>query len=236
MTSLPPAQQPADQPGRPPVASPTPASPPPASPTPSAPPPAPPAPAAPERVVLSADEIGRALTRIAFEIIERNRGAQDIVLLGIPSRGAPLARRLAAGIDAAEGRARGDVTAGPREGSVPVGELDITLYRDDLRAHPTRALLPTRLPEGGIDGKVVVLVDDVLFSGRTVRAALDALTDLGRPAAVQLVALVDRGHRRLPIRADYVGKNLPTATSERVQVRLTELDGVDSVAIAEGSR
>ena len=184
-----------------------------------------------ERVVLSAEEIGRALTRIAFEIVERNHGASDVVLLGIPSRGAPLARRLADRIELAEERGR-DASVATEPVRVPVGELDITLYRDDLRAKPTRALAPTRLPAAGIDGKVVVLVDDVLYSGRSVRAALDALTDLGRPAAVQLVALVDRGHRRLPIRADYVGKNLPTATTERVQVRLVETDGEDSVSIS----
>lgn len=183
-----------------------------------------------ERVVLSADEINRALTRIAFEILERNRGPQDLVLLGIPSRGTPLARRLAERIELAEERGR--PAGSPAAQRVPVGDLDITLYRDDLRANPTRALVPTRLPEAGIDGKTVVLVDDVLYSGRSVRAALDALTDLGRPAAVQLVALVDRGHRRLPIRADYVGKNLPTATSERVQVRLIETDGEDYVSIS----
>ncbi|MBN8883190.1 MAG: bifunctional pyr operon transcriptional regulator/uracil phosphoribosyltransferase PyrR, partial [Salana multivorans] len=170
-----------------------------------------------------------ALTRIAFEIVERNHGAQDIVLLGIPRRGAPLAKRLAERIELAEGRGRAGETPATQ---VPVGELDITLYRDDLRANPTRALTPTRLPASGIDGRTVVLVDDVLFSGRTIRAALDALTDVGRPAAVQLVALVDRGHRQLPIRADYVGKNLPTATSERVQVRLVETDGDDYVSIS----
>ncbi|HCX84786.1 MAG TPA: bifunctional pyr operon transcriptional regulator/uracil phosphoribosyltransferase PyrR [Micrococcales bacterium] len=182
-----------------------------------------------ERVVLSADEIGRALTRIAHEILERNHGAAELVLLGIPSRGVPLAARLADRIRLAEERSQAPDGEPPVR--VPVGELDITLYRDDLRHHPTRSLTPTVLPPGGIDGRVVVLVDDVLFSGRTVRAALDALTDLGRPRAVQLVALVDRGHRQLPVRADYVGKNLPTAVTERVQVRLEEIDGVDAVAI-----
>lgn len=184
------------------------------------------------RVVLESDEISRALTRIAHEILERNRGAEDLVLLGIPSRGVPLAKRLAGRIALADARGDGD---GPTA-DVPVGEIDITLYRDDIRRRPTRGLTPTRLPEGGIDEKTVILVDDVLFSGRSVRAALDALADLGRPRSVQLVALVDRGHRQLPIRADYVGKNLPTATSERVQVRLVETDGHDDVSISDGSR
>ncbi len=179
------------------------------------------------RTVLEADEMARALTRIAHEIIERNRGAHDLVLLGIPRRGVPLAHRIATRIEAAESR-----TGSGEIHPIPVGEVDITLYRDDLHRHPTRSLTPTRLPQGGIDDKVVVLVDDVLFSGRSVRAALDALADLGRPRAVQLVALVDRGHRQLPIRADYVGKNLPTATAERVQVLLAEVDGEDAVTIS----
>lgn len=180
----------------------------------------------PASEVLSAQDIARALTRIAHEILERNKGARDLVLLGIPSRGVPLAHRLAERIRTAEARDGGGSSA------PPVGELDITLYRDDLRHQPTRGLEPTHLPPGGIDGKVVVLVDDVLFSGRSVRAALDALVDHGRPRAVQLVALVDRGHRELPIRADYVGKNLPTSATERVNVHLAELDGVDAVSIA----
>ena len=177
------------------------------------------------RTVLDAGEIARALTRIAHEILERNKGADDVVLLGIPTRGVSLARRIAERIAEIEGR------------PVPVGSLDITMYRDDLRSRPARALLPTQIPAGGVDGTIVVLVDDVLFSGRTIRAALDALSDLGRPRAVQLAVLVDRGHRELPIRADYVGKNLPTAPSERVLVRLAEHDGEDAVIIAgEGSR
>ncbi|PFG19639.1 bifunctional pyr operon transcriptional regulator/uracil phosphoribosyltransferase PyrR [Serinibacter salmoneus] len=180
-----------------------------------------------ERVVLTEHEISRALTRIAHEILERNHGADGVALMGIPRRGVPLAHRLAERIAIAEGKSPDGV-----DSLVAVGELDITLHRDDLRRHPTRGLTPTIEPPGGIDGRTVVLVDDVLYSGRTVRAALDALTDLGRPRAVQLVALVDRGHRRLPIRADFVGKNLPTATSERVQVRLVETDGVDAVAIS----
>jgi len=171
------------------------------------------------RVVLDDRDISRALTRIAHEILERNKGAQDLVLLGIPSRGVPLAERVAERIAAVEGDA------------VPVGSLDVTMYRDDLRLKPARALLPTEIPPGGIDDKVVVLVDDVLFSGRTIRAALDALNDIGRPQAVQLAVLVDRGHRELPIRADFVGKNLPTSLVERVRVSLEGIDDVDAVTI-----
>ena len=171
------------------------------------------------RVVLDARDIARALTRISHEILERNKGAGDLVLLGIPRRGVPLAQRIAERISSVEGIA------------VPVGSLDITMYRDDLRMKPARALLPTEIPSGGIDGKVVVLVDDVLFSGRTIRSALDALNDVGRPEAVRLAVLVDRGHRELPIRADFVGKNLPTSLVERVSVRLAETDGVDAVSI-----
>ena len=170
--------------------------------------------------VLDAEEIRRALTRIAHEILERTHGGDDVILLGIPTRGVPLARRLAARIGEFEGV------------EVPCGSLDVTMHRDDLRLRPARALGRTDLPVGGVDGKTVVLVDDVLYSGRTVRAALDALTDLGRPRAVQLAVLVDRGHRELPIRPDYVGKNLPTSTSEHVHVRVRELDGLDEVAIA----
>jgi len=172
------------------------------------------------RVVLDQRDISRALTRIAHEILERNKGAQDLVLLGIPTRGVPLANRVAAKITSVEGV------------HVPVGSLDITMYRDDLRMRPARTLLPTEIPSGGIDGKVVVLVDDVLFSGRTIRAALDAMNDVGRPTSVRLAVLVDRGHRELPIRADFVGKNLPTSLVEKVSVRLAEFDGVDSVTIS----
>ena len=176
-------------------------------------------PATPEpsdgRVVLDARDITRALTRISHEILERNRGAGDLVLLGIPSRGVPLAERIAERMAAVEGY------------DVPVGSLDVTMYRDDLRRQPARAPQPTALPPGGIDGRTVVLVDDVLYSGRTVRAALDAMNDLGRPDVVRLAVLVDRGHRELPIRADHVGKNLPSARSERVSVRLAEVDEVD---------
>ena len=172
------------------------------------------------RVVLDQRDISRALTRIAHEILERNKGAQDLVLLGIPTRGVPLANRVAAKITSVEGV------------HVPVGSLDITMYRDDLRMRPARTLLPTEIPSGGIDGKVVVLVDDVLFSGRTIRAALDAMNDVGRPTSVRLAVLVNRGHRELPIRADFVGKNLPTSLVEKVSVRLAEFDGVDSVTIS----
>jgi pyrimidine operon attenuation protein/uracil phosphoribosyltransferase len=172
------------------------------------------------RTVLDGAEIARALTRVAHEIVERAKGADDLVLLGIPTRGAFLARRVAERIRDIEGR------------DVPVGSLDITMYRDDLRRGPARALLPTEIPAGGIDDKVVVLVDDVLFSGRTIRAALDAMNDIGRPRAVQLAVLVDRGHRELPIRADYVGKNIPTSISEKVLVLVSEHDGEDAVLIA----
>ena len=178
-----------------------------------------PGPQANPRTVLEAADIHRALTRIAHEILERTRGAEQVVLLGIPTRGVPLAGRLAARIAQVEDR------------PMPHGSLDITMYRDDLRLRPARGLGPTNVPAEGIDGKTVVLVDDVLYSGRTVRAALDALNDLGRPLAVQLAVLVDRGHRELPIRADYVGKNLPTSQQEVVRVLLTETDGEDAVLL-----
>ncbi len=174
--------------------------------------------------VLDAEEIRRALTRIAHEILERTHGGDDVILLGIPTRGVPLARRLAARIGEFEGL------------EVPCGSLDVTMHRDDLRLRPARALGRTDLPVGGVDGQTIILVDDVLYSGRTVRAALDALTDLGRPRAVQLAVLVDRGHRELPIRADYVGKNLPTSQREVVRVLLTEVDGQDAVLIGEEGR
>jgi pyrimidine operon attenuation protein/uracil phosphoribosyltransferase len=173
----------------------------------------------PGRIVLDARDITRALTRIAHEILERNKGGQHLVLLGIPTRGVPLAQRVAERIAAVEGY------------DVPVGSLDVTMYRDDLRLKPARALLPTQIPPGGVDGKTVVLVDDVLFSGRTIRAALDALNDIGRPLAVRLAVLVDRGHRELPIRADFVGKNLPTSLVERVSVTLAGIDDQDAVTI-----
>ncbi|SCL53948.1 bifunctional pyr operon transcriptional regulator/uracil phosphoribosyltransferase PyrR [Micromonospora chersina] len=175
------------------------------------------------KVILTAADVSRVVDRIAHQILEKTQGAADTVLLGIPTRGVPLARRLAARISTFE-----DVT-------VPVGVLDITLYRDDLRRNATRAVGPTDLPPGGIDGRRVILVDDVLFSGRTVRAALDALSDVGRPASVQLAVLVDRGHRQLPIRADYVGKNIPTALAENVKVTLAETDGADEVRLHGGT-
>ena len=174
------------------------------------------------RSVMEADDISRSLRRIAHEILERNKGPEDIVLLGIPTRGVPLAKRLQFMLAEA-----GNCPA------VPLGILDITMYRDDLAAQPTRAPRPTSIPEGGINDKVVVLVDDVLYSGRTIRSALEAISDIGRPRAVQLAVLVDRGHRELPIRADYVGKNLPTSRSERVWVNLQESDGADAVRIEE---
>jgi pyrimidine operon attenuation protein/uracil phosphoribosyltransferase len=180
------------------------------------------APTSEGRTVLDARDVSRALTRIAHEILERNKGAHDLVLLGIPTRGVYLAQRVAAKIAAVEGV------------DVPVGSLDVTMYRDDLRLRPARTLLPTQIPPSGIDGKVVVLVDDVLFSGRTIRAALDAMNDVGRPEAVRLAVLVDRGHRELPIRADFVGKNLPTSLVEKVAVRLEEYDGEDAVTINGG--
>jgi pyrimidine operon attenuation protein / uracil phosphoribosyltransferase len=173
------------------------------------------------KAVLTPEEIRRALSRIAHEILERTHGGTGIVLLGIPTRGVPLARRLAGRI--------GDFEGTP----APYGSLDVTMHRDDLRLRPARALRRTEVPPDGVDGKTVVLVDDVLFSGRTIRAALDALNDLGRPRAVQLAVLVDRGHRELPIRADYVGKNLPTAYREVVRVLLEETDGEDSVLLGE---
>src|SRR5947209_5542387 len=182
----------------------------------------------PAGTLLSAADVARVVDRIAHQVIERaasaaeTGGLDDLVLVGIPTRGAPLARRLAGRIEAFSGS------------PVDVGTVDITLYRDDLRLRGVRALEPTELPDAGIDGRLVVLVDDVLYSGRSVRAALDALRDLGRPRAVQLAVLVDRGHRELPIRADYVGKNVPTSRSQQVRVRLAEVDGVDEVLLTEG--
>ncbi|WGL50451.1 bifunctional pyr operon transcriptional regulator/uracil phosphoribosyltransferase PyrR [Nocardioides sp. BP30] len=173
------------------------------------------------RIVLDAEDIARALTRISHEILERNKGAEDLILLGLQTRGVPLARRIAEKISEVEGI------------GIATGSLDVTMYRDDLRSNPTRTPHRTELPGAGIDGKTVVLVDDVLYSGRTIRAALDALSDLGRPAVVRLAVLVDRGHRQLPIRADHVGKNLPTARAERVRLSLVEVDGLDEVRITE---
>jgi pyrimidine operon attenuation protein / uracil phosphoribosyltransferase len=182
--------------------------------------------------LLSAADVARVVDRMAHQLIEKcagdggvgedAAGLSGLVLIGIPTRGAPLARRLAARVEAFSGT------------PVDVGTVDITLYRDDLRLRGVRALEPTLLPDAGIDGRLVVLVDDVLYSGRSVRAALDALRDLGRPRAVQLAVLVDRGHRELPIRADYVGKNVPTSRSQSVKVRLAEIDGLDEVVLTEG--
>jgi pyrimidine operon attenuation protein/uracil phosphoribosyltransferase len=174
------------------------------------------------KLILASTDLQRVIDRIAHQILEKTQGAADTVLLGIPTRGVPLARRLADRIRTFEGV------------DVPVGVLDVTLYRDDLRHHAVRAIGPTEVPPGGIDGRRVVLVDDVLFSGRTVRAALDALGDLGRPSSVQLAVIVDRGHRELPIRADYVGKNIPTSRTETVKVTLAETDGLDEVRLIEG--
>jgi pyrimidine operon attenuation protein/uracil phosphoribosyltransferase len=176
------------------------------------------------KAILTAADMARILDRIAHQVLEKTDGAVDTILLGIPTRGVPLARRLAERIQAFEGV------------PVPAGTLDVTLYRDDLRLRGARAIGPTALPAGGIDAKRVILVDDVLYSGRTIRAALDALADLGRPRLVQLAVLVDRGHRELPIRADYVGKNIPTALDESVRVLLTEIDGTDEVRITGGAR
>jgi pyrimidine operon attenuation protein/uracil phosphoribosyltransferase len=177
-------------------------------------------PASGSTVVLTAADVARITDRIAHQIIESiAKGGFDAVLLGIPTRGVPLAHRLSARIEVFAGVA------------LPVGSLDITLYRDDLRLRGVRPLGQTEEPEGGIDGRTVILVDDVLCSGRSCRAALDALTELGRPRVVQLAALVDRGHRELPIRADYVGKNLPTAIEQNVRVLMSEVDGQDSVLV-----
>jgi pyrimidine operon attenuation protein/uracil phosphoribosyltransferase len=173
----------------------------------------------PARELLSAADVTRTIARIAHQIIEKTAGASGVVLIGIPTRGAVLAQRLADAIAEFEGSAP------------PVGSVDPTLYRDDLRRRPARALEDTAVPDGGLDDALVVLVDDVLMSGRTVRAALDALSDHGRPRAVQLAVLVDRGHRELPIRADYVGKNVPTARDEQILVLLSEIDGSDGVRL-----
>src|SRR3954468_22869495 len=181
----------------------------------------------PQHVVLmDADRMARALTRIAHEIVERNRGTSELALVGIRTRGVPLGRRLAAALK------------GITHEDVPTGSLDITLYRDDLMRHavgPQPVVRRTEIPFS-IDGRKILLVDDVLYTGRTTRAALDALIDFGRPKAIQLIVLVDRGHRELPIKADYVGKNLPTGSDESVQVRLQETDGQDEVVLQQESR
>lgn len=172
-------------------------------------------------LAMSAPDITRALMRISHEILEANTASHQITLLGIPTRGAHLARRLATSMCEIAGH------------EIPVGTLDITMHRDDLRMRPPRPIMPTSIPHGGVDGREIVLIDDVLFSGRTIRAALDALGEIGRPHTVQLAALVDRGHRELPIRADFVGKNLPTSLTQSVRLHLTEIDGVDEVLIEE---
>lgn len=171
------------------------------------------------RTVLQEADIARALTRIAHEILESNRGADGLVLLGIPTRGVTLAERL------------GPIISEIAGAEIPVGSLDVTLFRDDLAKHPTRTPKRTEIPDDGIDGKTVVLVDDVLFSGRSIRAALDAIQSIGRPAVIRLAILVDRGHREVPIRPDFVGKNIPSSRQERVNVHLRELDGTDEVTI-----
>ena len=171
------------------------------------------------RMVADSEDISRALRRLAHQVVENVKDVSHLVIMGIPTRGVPIAERLAKNI--------GDI----EKISIPVGSLDVTLFRDDLQMRPSKALEQTRLPAEGIDGKTVILVDDVLFSGRTIRAALDAINEYGRPAVVQLAVLVDRGHRELPIRADYVGKNLPTSLSEKVFVQISEIDSVDQVVI-----
>ena len=175
------------------------------------------------KIVLPAPDISRAIVRIAHEILERYEGADSITLLGIPTRGAHLAGRIGAAINKIEG------------GEVAVGTLDVTLHRDDLRTRSPKALLPTVIPAAGVENRHVVLIDDVLFSGRTIRAALDAIGEIGRPKSVSLAVLVDRGHRELPIKADFVGKNIPTSRTEIIKVNLTEVDGVDEVTISEGT-
>ncbi|GAA1480685.1 bifunctional pyr operon transcriptional regulator/uracil phosphoribosyltransferase PyrR [Gordonia sinesedis] len=181
-----------------------------------------------ERVLLDAGDVARTIARVAHQVIEKtaldSTAAPRVVIIGIPTRGTTLADRLATRIGEFAGV------------DVPVGYLDITLYRDDLRGKPHRPLERTVVPAGGVDNAIVILVDDVLYSGRTVRAALDALRDLGRPAAVQLAVLVDRGHRELPLRADYVGKNIPTSRDETVSVHLTEHDGLDEVVLGAADR
>ena len=168
-------------------------------------------------------DLRRAIRRMAHEVVERNRGAEGLMIVGLQRRGVPLAERLAAAIAEIEGV------------QVPVGALDINLYRDDLTARPQPLVRPTTLPVS-VEGRVVVLVDDVFYTGRTARAALNALMDLGRPKQVQLAVMVDRGHRELPIRADYVGKNVPTATNEQIQVRVVEFDGTEEVVLVEGAQ
>jgi pyrimidine operon attenuation protein/uracil phosphoribosyltransferase len=171
--------------------------------------------------VMQSADVARAITRIAHEILESNRGSDNLVLLGIPTRGVTLAARIASAIFDIDGA------------TIPLGSLDVTMYRDDLHANPLREPAPTAVPVN-IEQATVVLVDDVLYSGRTVRAALDALSDFGRPDVVRLAVLIDRGHRELPIRADYVGKNLPSSPGERINVCFVETDGIDAVDIDRG--
>ncbi|MCL1594997.1 MAG: bifunctional pyr operon transcriptional regulator/uracil phosphoribosyltransferase PyrR [Actinomycetia bacterium] len=171
---------------------------------------------------MNAEDLGRVATRIAHEIAERNHGLKNVVLLGIPTRGVPFADRIAVALT--------DIADQP----LTAGSIDIGMYRDDIDTRPRTRLGPTNIPED-LDGKTVVLADDVLFTGRTIRAALDALADLGRPSAVQLAVVIDRGHRELPIRADFVGKNIPTSTSERVSVRFLGVDDEEGVWIGEGA-
>ncbi|MEO6956689.1 MAG: bifunctional pyr operon transcriptional regulator/uracil phosphoribosyltransferase PyrR [Antricoccus sp.] len=175
------------------------------------------------RLIMSGDDITRIIDRISHQILETTNGGADTVLVGIPTRGEPLAQRIGERIAVFTGR------------PIPLGSLDITLYRDDLRTQGVRPLESTKEPDGGIDGKSVILVDDVLFSGRTIRAALDALRDWGRPKSIALAVLVDRGHRELPIRADYVGKNIPTSRDEQIFVAIAAHDGVDGVVVASAT-
>ena len=177
----------------------------------------------PSKTVMSPDDLRRTLARIAHEIIERNRAASNLVLVGMHTRGVPLAKRLAANIERFEGL------------KIPVGALDISLYRDDLSSHDCPpAVHSTEIPVS-IDGRPVILVDDVLYTGRSIRAAMDAIIDMGRPESIQLVVLIDRGHREMPIRADYVGKNMPSSRDEEIQVQLMEVDRRDEVNIVSGS-
>jgi len=177
-----------------------------------------------KKTVMTPEDIGRSLGRIAHEIIERNKTTEHLILVGMHTRGVPLAKRLAANMESHEGL------------TIPVGALDISLYRDDLNSlDPQPTVQRTDIPVN-IDGQSVVLVDDVLYTGRSIRAAMDALIDLGRPQAIQLAVLVDRGHRELPIRADYVGKNIPSARDEEIQVQLVETDGIDGVVIVKNDQ